>query len=57
VRVSLLREIKLSDGWLAHAWILGHCWPEQFSESRILIKGAALCRAKFDGNNFRVALV
>jgi len=32
-RVSLLKKIKLSDDWRAHAWILSHCWPEQFSES------------------------
>jgi hypothetical protein len=24
-RVSLLKEIKLSDDWRAHAWILSHC--------------------------------
>jgi len=35
-RVSLLQKIKLSDDWRAYAWILSHCWPEQFSESRIL---------------------
>lgn len=35
-RVSLFKKIKLSDDWRAHAWILSHCWPEQFSESRIL---------------------
>jgi hypothetical protein len=35
-RVSLLKEIKLFDDWRVHAWILSHCWPEQFSESRIL---------------------
>jgi hypothetical protein len=35
-RVSLLKKIKLSDEWRAHAWILSHCWPEQFSESQIL---------------------
>jgi hypothetical protein len=35
-RVSLLKEIKLSDDWRVHAWILSHCWPEQFSESRIV---------------------
>jgi hypothetical protein len=34
--VSLLKKIKLSGDWRAHAWILSHCWPEQFSESRIL---------------------
>jgi hypothetical protein len=55
--VSLLKEIKLFDDWRVHAWILSHCWPEQFSESRILVTGAALCRAKFDGNSFRVAWV
>jgi hypothetical protein len=57
VRVSLLKKIKLADDWRAHVWLLSHSWPEQFPESRILIKGAALCRAKFDGNNFRVAWV
>jgi hypothetical protein len=35
-RVSLLKEIKLSDDGRAHAWILSHYWPEQFSESQIL---------------------
>jgi hypothetical protein len=35
-RVSLLKEIKLSDDWRVHAWILSHCWPEHFSESQIL---------------------
>jgi hypothetical protein len=35
-RVSLLKKIKLFDDWRDHAWILSHCWPEQFSESRIL---------------------
>jgi hypothetical protein len=35
-RVSLLKKIKLSDDWRAHAWILSHCWPEEFSERRIL---------------------
>ena len=31
-----VKKIKLSDDWRAHAWILSHCWPERFSESRIL---------------------
>ncbi len=35
-RVSLLRKIALSNDWRAHAWLLSHCWPEEFSESRIL---------------------
>jgi len=35
-RASPLQKIKLSDDWHAHAWILSHGWPEQFSESRIL---------------------
>jgi hypothetical protein len=35
-RVSLLRKISLSNDWRAHAWLLSHCWPEEFSESRIL---------------------
>ncbi len=36
-RVSLLKKINLSSGdWRAHGWILSRCWPEQFSESRIL---------------------
>ncbi len=34
--MSLLKKIKLSDDWRAHAWILSHCWPEQLSESRLL---------------------
>jgi hypothetical protein len=35
-RVSLLKKITLSNDWRAHAWLLSHCWPEEFSESRIL---------------------
>ena len=35
-RVSLLEKITLSNDWRAHAWLLSHCWPEEFSESRIL---------------------
>jgi hypothetical protein len=35
-RVSLFRKITLSNDWRAHAWLLSHCWPEEFSESRIL---------------------
>jgi hypothetical protein len=35
-RVSLLKKISLSNDWRAHAWLLSHCWPEEFSESRIL---------------------
>ena len=35
-RVSLLEKIMLSNDWRAHAWLLSHCWPEEFSESRIL---------------------
>jgi hypothetical protein len=27
-RVCLLKKIKLSGDWRAHAWILSHCWPE-----------------------------
>jgi hypothetical protein len=34
--VSLLKKIKLSNDWRAHAWILSQRWPEQFSDSRIL---------------------
>ena len=34
--VSLLKKISLSNDWRAHAWLLSHCWPEEFSESRIL---------------------
>ena len=34
--VSLLKKISLSNDWCAHAWLLSHCWPEEFSESRIL---------------------
>jgi hypothetical protein len=33
---ALIQKIKLSDDWRTHVWILSHCWPEQFSESRIL---------------------
>ena len=32
-RVSLLRKIALLNDWRAHAWLLSHCWPEEFSES------------------------
>jgi hypothetical protein len=35
-RVSLLEKITLSNDWRAHAWLLSHCWPDEFSESRIL---------------------
>ena len=35
-RVSLLKRISLSNDWRAQAWLLSHCWPEEFSESRIL---------------------
>ena len=35
-RVSLVKKITLSNDWRAHAWLLSHCWPEEFSESRIL---------------------
>jgi hypothetical protein len=35
-RVSLLKKISLSNDWRAHAWLLSHCWPEEFSESRTL---------------------
>ena len=35
-RVLLLKKISLSNDWRAHAWLLSHCWPEEFSESRIL---------------------
>jgi hypothetical protein len=35
-RVSLLKKIALSNDWRAYAWLLSHCWPEEFSESRIL---------------------
>jgi hypothetical protein len=38
-RVSLLKKISLSNDWRAHAWLLSHCWPEEFSESRILQPG------------------
>jgi len=38
-RVSLLRKIALLNDWRAHAWLLSHCWPEEFSESRILQPG------------------
>lgn len=38
-RVSLLAKIALSNDWRAHAWLLSHCWPEEFSESRILQPG------------------
>ena len=34
--VSLLKKISLSNDWCAHACLLSHCWPEEFSESRIL---------------------
>jgi hypothetical protein len=32
-RVSLLRKIALLNDWRAHAGLLSHCWPEEFSES------------------------
>jgi hypothetical protein len=35
-RVSLLKKISLSNDWRAHAWLLSHCWPEEFSQIRIL---------------------
>jgi hypothetical protein len=35
-RVSLLKKIKVSDDWRAHAWFLSYCWRKHFSESRIL---------------------
>jgi aryl-alcohol dehydrogenase-like predicted oxidoreductase len=31
-----LSEELIANDWRAHAWILSHCRPEQFSKSRIL---------------------
>jgi hypothetical protein len=45
-RVSLLEKITLSNDWRAHAWLLSHCWPEEFSESRILQPGRRPTRAQ-----------
>jgi hypothetical protein len=55
-RVSLLKEIKLSDDWRVHAWILSHCFGTVFPEPHPGHK-RALRRAKFDGYRFRVASV
>jgi hypothetical protein len=35
-RATLIEKIRLSNDWRAHAWLLSHCWPQEFSESRIL---------------------
>jgi hypothetical protein len=45
-RVSLLEKITLSNDWRAHAWLLSHCWPEEFSESRILQPGQKIAAAR-----------